>query len=212
MNISSKKFAISLLVTTLIGLFGFPTISESRGYGEICREYVNVYRSDQFVATIQQSIEKANADELDCIIHDRIGYEGGTSLIYAAENRSIEIVELLISLGADINATNDEGYTALMSVLRHDYVSEGTESSITNDGEGNTENEDETNPLIRPSSNERLEIVNLLIANGANVNAVNVNGVTALMRASTYGHLESTEILIANGAEVNRVDDLGRLR
>jgi len=50
------------------------------------------------------------------------------------------------------------------------------------------------------------EIVELLIAEGANVNAKANNGKTSLHNAAYRGHKEIAELLIANGADVNGKD------
>ena len=47
------------------------------------------------------------------------------------------------------------------------------------------------------------EIVELLIAEGADVNAKRNTGVTPLHHAAWNGHKEVAELLIANGADVN---------
>jgi hypothetical protein len=54
------------------------------------------------------------------------------------------------------------------------------------------------------SKNGHLEVVRLLVSNGANVNAMNDN---ALRLASKNGHLEVVRLLIDNGANVNARDN-----
>ena len=51
--------------------------------------------------------------------------------------------------------------------------------------------------------NQRKEIVELLIAAGADVNAKADNGSTPLHKAASGGHKEIVELLIAKGADVN---------
>ena len=57
--------------------------------------------------------------------------------------------------------------------------------------------------LASASGKGHREIVELLLANGADVNANKNNGETALMAASQGGHREVVELLLAKGAEVN---------
>ena len=66
---------------------------------------------------------------------------------------------------------------------------------------------DYTNALRLASREGHLEIVKLLIENGANINAKDNDGETALMRASYNGHLEVVKYLIENGADVNIKDN-----
>ena len=53
------------------------------------------------------------------------------------------------------------------------------------------------------------EIINLLIANGADVNKKNSRGITPLHEAVDKGYEEITNILLVNGANVNARDDAG---
>lgn len=59
-----------------------------------------------------------------------------------------------------------------------------------------------------------VELVERLIANGADVDARDVRGYTPLYIAIQSGHVEVAKVLIANGADVNAgaVDDAGQYR
>jgi hypothetical protein len=63
--------------------------------------------------------------------------------------------------------------------------------------------------MMIASSNGHVEVVNALIATGADVNKVDNDGVTPISLASYKGHLEVVQALIAAGADVNKVDDNG---
>jgi ankyrin repeat protein len=54
------------------------------------------------------------------------------------------------------------------------------------------------------------QVVQLLLARGAEVNAGDDYGLTALMRASRKGHREIVQALLAKGADVNAKDKEGR--
>ena len=49
----------------------------------------------------------------------------------------------------------------------------------------------------------RLNIVQVLVAHGADVNAKNANGVTALLFATEYSFVEILKVLLASTADVN---------
>lgn len=55
-----------------------------------------------------------------------------------------------------------------------------------------------------------LEIVDLLIRNGANVNCQNINGETALMAAAAKGDLSISNLLIEKGSKVNLQNNGGK--
>ncbi len=66
-------------------------------------------------------------------------------------------------------------------------------------------------PLMMASQNGHTEVVNLLLANNADVNAADkTNGVTALWMASHNGHTKVVKLLLANKAEVNAAHTDGR--
>jgi len=83
-------------------------------------------------------------------------YWGSTALIRASENKHTEIVAMLLDkkYGVDVNATDDDGDTALMRVINCD------------------EEDDRQYDII--------EIVDMLLTAGADVNVVNNNNKTAL--------------------------------
>jgi cytohesin len=60
-----------------------------------------------------------------------------------------------------------------------------------------------TTPLHEAVRNNRKEIVEFLIAQGANVNARDGSGETALYQAAHMGYLELCKLLINNGADLN---------
>ena len=99
---------------------------------------------------------------------------GNTPLILAAWSGDAEKVDRLIrSGGADVNAANRYGLTALMA----------STSGKTGTGD--------------------VEIARALIAAGANVNAANSAGRTALMEVAGSGNVEFVRLLLEAGADVN---------
>ena len=101
---------ILTLIAILIGVFGFSTITKASESGEYC--------DDLKLFALKKFVERANADEIDCKIHENLDCSGGTLLIHATRNGYAETVELLISKGAKIiNAKDLNGNTALSYAL-----------------------------------------------------------------------------------------------
>ena len=127
--------------------------------------------------------------------------QGNTPLMHAAVYGEIAALRLLLERGAQVNATNAAGATALMRaavdarkvalLLEHGAVVEARS------GLGNT-------ALLlaaRPADSHRA--VGLLLARGADVKATNWFGATALMAAAAGGDATSARLLIKHGADVN---------
>ena len=153
-----------------------------------------------------------DTNRIDSILKSRIvninarSYHGYTALMWASEYGNLEAAKLLIENGADVNAKDKYGDTALIEAGHLEVV----KLLIENGADVNAKNEDGKTALMRASREGHLEVVKYLIENGADVNAKSNNGWTALMRASYNGHLEVVKYLIENGADVNAKRDSGR--
>lgn len=111
-------------------------------------------------------------------------------LITAAEAENLGAVKLLITAGANVNAKNGRGSTAL-----HAVPSKGCNTvSWAGDARYDT----------------LTEIARFLIKSGADVNARNKDGETPLMIAAGFGGGAICEVLLSSGAEVNARDNAGR--
>ncbi|HME41929.1 MAG TPA: ankyrin repeat domain-containing protein, partial [Syntrophorhabdales bacterium] len=101
---------------------------------------------------------------------------GNSPLIRAAFYGDAPKVAALLKAGADVNAANHMGETALLT------------SAWGGTGRGD------------------VSIAKALIASGANVNASDVLGVTPLMAVSAFGNVEFALVLLDAGADVNAQD------
>src|SRR5438093_1621508 len=104
-----------------------------------------------------------------------------TALPRAAFSADLELVELLLSYGADPNIASSHAKTALMQAAGYAWI----------DG------------YSRGKSNaERLQVIKLLVELGANVNAADDMGITALMAAGHLGDPPIIQYLIDRGADL----------
>lgn len=135
---------------------------------------------------------------------------GDTPLILLAADQKYpfpeggeEIIEPLITKGADLNARNNDGYTALFKAAECDNVnlvkillSKGADVNVR-DNEGST-------VLYKAAeAGDLLDVMKLLIAEGAAVNVRNNAGFTALYKAAEIGNFKMVELLLDNGAHVD---------
>lgn len=127
-------------------------------------------------------------------------------LTLAACGGHVELANLLIEQGADLEERNDEGYTPLMEAAR-----EGHEEMVAlllfHDADINaiTEETQET-ALTLACCGGCIEVARFLIEAGADVN---LGASTPLMEASQEGHLELVELLLKSNALVNQCTSSG---
>ena len=112
--------------------------------------------------------------------------EGTTPLIRAAKYANRDMVELLVSRGADVNLAQSDGTTALMFAA-------GVKYSITQQGD----------PPNHGSLDDAHAIVKLLHEKGADLNASNARGETALYGAAFAGRNKVISYLAASGGRLD---------
>jgi uncharacterized protein len=134
-----------------------------------------------FGSKLTKAAYKGDAAEVELLLkngadpNDR--QMGITALMTACNRGHVDVVRSLLDKGADVNAKDWEGWTALMAAA----------AGAAHDNNQNKE--------------ERcLEIVELLIDRGANVNQKGRRFQTALKDADDAGHNRVKELLIQHGA------------
>jgi len=123
------------------------------------------------------------------------------SLHTAAYIGDLQRVEKLIDGGANVDANDQTGQTALCSAAKAGQIAVA-KLLIAN---GADVNAGEWTPLQEAAYRSK-EMVELLLAKGADINA----GRWTPLHSAVYGHNEIVELLIAKGANVNARDGSGR--
>ncbi len=122
----------------------------------------------------------------------------------ALEGRTTRVITL-IKRGADVNAKEEDGWTALMHTAYEGHT-ETVTALIENGADVNAKDNIGRTALRVAASEGHTETVTVLIENGADVNAKDKYGYTPLM----LGNTEIVTALIENGADVNAKDNKGR--
>jgi len=139
---------------------------------------------------------------LAALTNPNISDGSGTLLMKASINGCLEIVKILIQAGADVNAKNNCGQTALFCASAPEVV----KSLIQARADVNAKDSYGHTAL---SSADSLEKMTILIQSGANVNTKDNDGVSPLiyvlnnLRDKEGNVIEVIKLLIQAGANVN---------
>ena len=120
---------------------------------------------------------------------------GTPMLNIACRNDNYEIVEKFIGLGAEINATSeDRGYTAVM-----DAIWKGNEKItaylISKGADLNTINKEGQNNLILAVGADRVNLIKMLVENGADPDVKDMMGMSAYNYSTLFRKEKITQIL-----------------
>lgn len=133
--------------------------------------------------------------------------DGDFPLMIASLYGSTEMMELLLKKGADPNAGNKNGETALMWSA-HDLekikllVKYGADINMAA-ATGNTI------LLIASVGNDQLPVIEFLVSQGADPLVKNKKGETSLMRAAFFGDSSTLSYLISRGVKIDAKDTSG---
>ena len=129
--------------------------------------------------------------------------DGTTALHWAVHLDNAKLVDLLITSGAAVQATNRYGMTplALAAINGNAVVIERLLEAGADANDAITEGE---TALLTAARSDRVEAVNTLLAYGADVNARETfRGQTALMWAAARGNVAVLNALLEAGADVH---------
>ncbi|XP_069125262.1 ankyrin repeat and KH domain-containing protein 1-like isoform X1 [Argopecten irradians] len=126
-----------------------------------------------------------------------------TALTLACHGGHSELVNLLLSKGADIEHRDKKGFTPLILAATAGHV-DVVEILLDHgaDMEAQSERTKDT-PLSLACSGGRYEVVELLLGRGANKEHRNVSDYTPLSLAASGGYVNIIKLLLSHGAEIN---------
>jgi len=169
------KLYFSIIVTCVLLAFQ----SAAQGIFDACRKG----DTSAIIAMI-----KVNPDTVNC------RNEGGfTPLIIAGYKGQIEVVKLLLKHNADVNAKSGEG-TVLMGACFKGNVELAT-LLIKHHADVNSANDLGTTPLMYAILGQKIELIKLLLDNGAVKDVKERSGKTALDYAIQSGNKEIIELV-----------------
>jgi ankyrin repeat protein len=130
--------------------------------------------------------------------------DGTTPLHWAIQQDRTDVVDALLSAGANVNAKNRYGVTPL--VLAATTGDASVVAALLKAGADFRVSVPETGSVLNTAARTgNPEVIKLLLAAGADVNfADKYSGQTALMWAGAEGHAEAVKALLAGGAKVDQ--------
>jgi len=148
-------------------------------------------------------VEKAKTVDTGAGLSDK-----DAELIGAAFKGDLAAVSAALANGADVNAKNNKGLTALMKASAGGHA-DVVKFLLDKGADVNSKNTNGYTALMAASWSGHADVVKLLLDRGVDVKAKDIEGGTALMGASWAGHADVVKLLLDKGADVNAKDNKG---
>lgn len=132
------------------------------------------------------------------------------ALRQAAQDGEMTTVKDLLGKGANLNARDDLGRTALLWIAPAKDNPEMAKFLISKGADVNAKDNQGETALMIAASQSNPGIVTALLEGGAEVDSQNKTGRTALMAAAFRANLEEIKILLNNNADRKIKDKKGR--
>jgi ankyrin repeat protein len=162
--------------------------------------HLAAHRGD--IDKVRSSLEKGTKiDVRDKAMH--------TPLFYAASAGQINVVDLLISKGADVNAKDIRGGETPLFYAAKAGQKNVVELLIDKGADVNARGSQHSGALESAAWLGRSDVAELLIAKGADVNAKDDWDYIPLHAAAGSGLVEIVKLLIAKGSDVNAKNEWG---
>jgi hypothetical protein len=152
---------------------------------EIARLIAAVPRRDEVLAQV-------------ATVSRKDGQAGPEKLLDVAGKGDGAGVRAALAQGADVNAADAKGRTALMLAAEHGHALTAR-LLLDHDALPNARAADGSTALILAAKNGHLDTVLVLLKYHAGVNVTDRSGMTPLMHAAHAGHVDTVQLLLAKG-------------
>lgn len=131
------------------------------------------------------------------------GAENGlTPFILASLNCHLEVMDLLLSLGANVNATSNRGWTPLMLAVKRNDI-QCVRALLVHGSDVNHLSPDRWTALAEATNNGFTHLMTLLLQADADTESKSQHDWTPLMHACFRGDLVAVDILLNEGTNIS---------
>lgn len=172
------------------------------GHVEIARILIDAGADMSDDLPLYDAAYRGEVAAADLLISKGMEVNGGKAyppLMAAAQNGKVEMIEFLISRGANVERQGYDGNRPLHEAAHSGHL-EAVKVLLAHGADVNCRNGLGLTPLHDAARNGFLEIVKLLLSYGADVNAKDSGGETPLQSARSEGHPDVVAFLLDNGA------------
>lgn len=188
----------------VLGIFSRVNSKTKIAYEEI-KKY-GIYHS------LKQAIKKKDKELIRILLRFRgknTSYFYDPPLMVARRRHDLEIMQFLLDLGADIEESNDDGTTPLLSAVWNMDKS-SIKFLLGHGANPSNSNKHGSTPLMSATIRGSNSMVQMLLKAGADVNAMNQIGETALMKAARNNSIDVVQTLLKNGADPHPANGRGQ--
>jgi hypothetical protein len=136
-----------------------------------------------------------------------VAAERTTSLHAAAGKNDVATIKNLLAEGAETDARDGRGATALL-IATHGNRVEAAKALIEAGADVNARDRINDSPYLYAGARGHLEILTMTLRHAADLKSTNRYGGTALIPAAERGHVETVRTLIEVGVDVDHVNNL----
>ena len=198
------------MLTTTRLLCGFALLTMTLGIAAQAAAQENLTVNARFLLAARNAdaagLKRGLADGAAVNSRNRLGE---SALIVVLKKNRVDLAQLLIDAGADINQPALNGITALMAAayegqteMAHQLLAKGANPAALD--------RLQKNAMIYAAGEGRTSVVTLLLSNKVDPNAVYNNDLTALMWAAGFGKTDTVRALLAAGANPKLRDSRGK--
>lgn len=146
----------------------------------------------------------------EAVVDSRVGSTKDTALILACQHGQVDIAEMLLGKGADVNLQNCYGNSAIHESARHGDT-DLTRLLISEGAIVNTTNNKQSSPLHMFSYSEAKStaVASILLDAGAAIDARDARGMTPMLAAVMSGKIDFVLFFEDEGADMTAMDAEG---